>query len=111
MAADILNAPHFKDADKAREFSKGHYALNGKTTRPGLYKCKDCREPFTVTVGTVFERSHIPLNVWLKATHLLCASKKGMSSLQLKRMLGGPGSSGVVEVDETYWGRTHKIRG
>src|SRR5689334_22696168 len=106
MPKDTLNAPHFFDPDKAREYleaqvwphgptcphcgviSKEHYRLEGKTTRPGLYKCKDCRQPFTVTVGTVFERSKIPLNVWLKATYLLCASKKGMSSLQLKRMLG-----------------------
>src|SRR5260370_15178462 len=56
--------------------------------RPGLYQCKACREPFTVTVGTLYERSHIPLHKWLAATHLMMASKKGMSALQISRMLG-----------------------
>jgi transposase-like protein len=62
--------------------------LRGESTRPGLYKCKDCRKPFTATIGTLYERSHIPLNKWLLATHLMCASKKGMSAHQLWRMLG-----------------------
>ncbi len=101
--------------------------LHGKSHRPGLYKCNSCRKPFTVTVGTLFERSKVPLNKWVLATHLLCASKKGMSSHQLHRMLGvtyktawfmthriresmrdsHPGPLGrpgkAVEVDETYW--------
>src|SRR3982751_2711523 len=47
--------------------------LKGKSTRPGVYKCKDCRKPFTATIGTLYERSHIPLHKWLLATHLLCA--------------------------------------
>src|SRR5262245_66141610 len=51
-----------------------------KGARPGLYFCGDCRKQFSVTVGTVFERSKIPLHKWVLATHLLCASKKGMSS-------------------------------
>jgi transposase-like protein len=108
--------------------SKDHYALKGKTTRPGLYKCKDCQQPFTVTVGTVFERSKVPLNKWILAAHLMAASKKGISAHQLHRMLGvtyktawfmehrlreamnikptGPLGSGggTVEADETYWG-------
>jgi transposase-like protein len=50
--------------------------MQGKTTRPGLYKYKDCRKPFTATMGTVYERSHIPLHKWLLATHLLVSSKK-----------------------------------
>lgn len=141
-----LNAPQFQDADKAREYLEGqvwpngpicphcgvigkHWALEGKTTRPGLYKCADCREPFTVTVGTVFERSKIPLNKWLLAVYLLCSSKKGMSSHQLHRTLGVTyktawfmthrirkametrrpepmgGSGKIVEADETYWGQ------
>jgi transposase-like protein len=146
MAA-ILNQPQFQDADKAREYLESqvwpngrvcphcgvigdHYALHGKSARPGLYKCQACREPFTVTVGTVFERSKIGLHIWLQAVHLMSASKKGVSAKQLERMLGvtyktawfmahrireamksepskmlgGPGSSGVVEADETFWG-------
>lgn len=102
--------------------------LQGKGHRPGLRFCGHCREQFTVTVGTVFERSKIPLHKWLLANHLLCSSKKGMSSHQLSRMLGvtyktawfmshrlreamtekptGPlgSNGGPVEVDETYWG-------
>lgn len=56
--------------------------------RDGLYNCRRCRRQFTVTVGTIFEGSHIPLAKWVQAFHLLCASKKGMSTLQLSRMLG-----------------------
>ncbi len=148
--ADIL-APHFQDADKAREYLEAlrwpngqvcphcavvgnHYALNGASHRPGLWKCKDCRKQFSVTVGTVFERSKIPLNKWLLAVHLMCASKKAMSSHQIHRMLGvtyksawfmthrireamksdGGGllgtGGGTVEADETYWGNNGKQR-
>jgi transposase-like protein len=106
--------------------------LKGKSTRPGLHKCRECRKPFTATIGTLYERSHIPLHKWLLATHLLCASKKGISAHQLYRMLGfgsyrtawfmahriregmrelhpeseGPlgGANAVVEVDESYVG-------
>lgn len=77
--------------------------LQGKSTRAGLYKCKDCRKPFTATMGTVYERSHIPLHKWLLATHLICASKKGMSAHQLWRMLGF-GSY------RTAWFMAHRIR-
>jgi len=145
-----LNLPHFQDADKAREYleaqvwPKGrvcphcgvigeHYTLTGKTNRAGLYKCSDCREPFTVTVGTVFERSKVGLHIWLQAVYLINSSKKGISAKQLERMLGvtyktawfmahrireamtgnGGGLLGgggkVVEADETYWG-TQDIR-
>jgi len=55
---------------------------------PGWYHCKDCRKKFTALVGTVCERSHIPLTKWLMAMQLMCASKKGMSAHQLHRMLG-----------------------
>ena len=106
----------------------GATALNGEAHRAGLYQCNDCREQFTVTVGTVFERSKIPLNKWLMVVFLMCASKKGMSSLQISRMLGisykstwfmthrireamrsNPngllgGNGGAVEADETFWG-------
>jgi transposase-like protein len=99
--------------------------------RQGLWKCKDCRKPFTVTVGTIFEDSHIPLNKWVIAVHLLCASKKGMSAHQLHRMLGvtyktawfmahrirygmsqeplASKLSGVVEMDEVYIGGKRRV--
>jgi transposase-like protein len=103
--------------------------LQGKSTRPGVFKCKDCRKPFSVTVGTVMERSHIPLSQWVLAAQLMASSKKNMSAHQLHRMLGttyetawflfhrlreagndlggsGPlgGSNKVVEADESYIG-------
>ena len=62
--------------------------MSGESTRPGTYKCRPCEKQFSVTVGTVMERSHIPLSKWLLATELLTASKKGMSPHQLHRMLG-----------------------
>src|SRR5512134_3043343 len=102
-----LNQPHFQDAEKARKYLEAlrwpngpicphcgtigeHWKLEGKKHRPGLWKCSEnrCRKQFSVTVGTVFERSHIPLNIWLQAFFLLCSSKKGMSSHQLHRVLG-----------------------
>jgi len=102
-------------------------SAKGKThVRKGLWKCSPCQEEFTVTVRTIFESSHIPLNKWLLAIHLLSSSKKGMSAHQLHRMLGITYKSawfmchrireamrkepmkgmlkGVVEVDETYVG-------
>jgi transposase-like protein len=114
-----LNAPHFQNDDKAREYLEKlrwpegpicphcgsigkHYQLEGKAHRPGLWKCVDCRDQFTVTVGTVFERSKIPLSKWLMVVYLLCASKKGMSSHQLHRMLG--------VTYKTAWFMTHRIR-
>lgn len=147
--ADIL-APQFQDADKAREYLEAlrwpdgqvcphcgsvseHYALQGKTTRPGLWKCKDCRKQFTVIVGTVFSDSKVPLNKWLLVAHLMCASKKAVSAHQIHRMIGvtyktawfmchrvreamksaggllGSGG-GTVEADETYWGNKGKQR-
>ncbi|MFG1358821.1 IS1595 family transposase [Xanthobacter pseudotagetidis] len=150
MSADLSN-PIFQDVDKARAYLEAQRwpngptcphcgnadpdairALKGKAHRPGVYQCNACREQFTVTVGTVFERSKIPLNKWLLATHLMCSSKKGISAHQLHRMLGityktawfmahrireamredvataGPlgGEGKVVEADETYFGKT-----
>jgi transposase-like protein len=103
--------------------------LQGKSTRPGVYKCKDCRKPFSVTVGTVMERSHIPLSKWLLAAQLMASSKKSMSAHQLHRMMdisyegawflfhrlreaanvldgGAPlgGVNRVIEADESYIG-------
>jgi transposase-like protein len=103
--------------------------LCGEKHRAGLLECRSCRKQFSVTVGTLFERSHVPLHKWVLAVHLLTASKKGMSAHQLHRMLkvtyktawfmahrireamtetdpaplGGEGK--VVEVDETYHGK------
>lgn len=77
--------------------------MQGKTTRAGLYKCNACRKPFTATMGTIYERSHIPPHKWLLATHLMCASKKGISAMQLHRMLGF-GSY------RTAWFMAHRIR-
>lgn len=105
-----------------------------KKIRAGLYCCKDCRKQFTVTVNSIFEDTHIPLRKWLIAWYLLCASKKGISSLQLQRMLDlgsyksalfmthrirfalqdpvfGEAMKGTVEVDETYVGGKAKGKG
>jgi transposase-like protein len=76
--------------------------MQGKSHSPGLYNCNACREPFTVTVGALYERSKIPLHKWLAATHLLMASKKGMSALQVGRMLGLS--------KKTAWFLCHRIR-
>ena len=154
MSNDFSN-PIFHNEAKAREWLEarlwpdgpicpkcgvvGHATLlAGKSTRPGLYQCNACREPFTVTVGTLYERSHVPLHKWLGATHLMMASKKGMSALQISRMIGvtyktawflchrireslretNPdqigGEGKIVEADETYVGgkekNKHKVK-
>ncbi len=120
--------PHCGGADRQSK-------LEGKSHRPGLYFCGHCRQQYTVTVGTVFERSKVPLHKWVFATHLMCSSKKGISAKQLERLLGvtyktawfmthrireamnikatGPLGSdgGPVEVDETYWGNVGKNYG
>jgi transposase-like protein len=148
MTADLTNLI-FTDETKAREYLEGirwpngaycpHCGetenvvrLAGKSHRPGLHQCNGCRQHFTVTVGTLYERSHIPLHKWLLATHLLTSSKKGISAHQLHRMLGityksawfmahrireamkdeNPAPMGgegtVIEADETYQGKTKK---
>jgi transposase-like protein len=147
MSANLQN-PIFTDNDKAREWlerrvwatgrvcphcGRVSYStpLKGEKHRPGLYQCNDqnCREQFTVTVGTVFERSKIPLSKWLAALFLMVSSKKGISAHQAHRMLGisykstwfmmhrlreamrqgdlAPmgGSGSIVEIDETFIGR------
>ncbi len=76
--------------------------LGGKSTRLGTYKCRPCRKPFTVKIGTIFEASHVPMNLWLQAIHLMCSSKKGISSNQLHRTLG-------VTL-KTAWFMSHRIR-
>lgn len=117
--------PHCGGADRQSK-------LEGASTRPGVYFCGHCRKQYTVTVGSVFERSKVPLHKWVLATHLMCSSKKGISSHQLHRTLGVTyktawfmshrireamniepegqlgGDGGPVEVDETYWGNVGK---
>jgi transposase-like protein len=104
MARSVLNAPHFQDEAaafayvEAKLWPDGPYCphcgecervtrLNGKTTRIGLHKCYSCKGHFTVRQGTIFESSHLPLHLWLQVIHLMCASKKGISSRQIQRML------------------------
>jgi transposase-like protein len=152
MSKSVLSAPHFHNEAAAFEYVEARLwpngpvcpfcgatsekigRLKGKTTRPGLCKCYACRKPFTVRIGTVFESSHCPLRLWLQAIHLLCSSKKGISTRQLQRTLGvgmktawflghrirlamAPGSSGslggagrTVEADETFLTRSPKTR-
>jgi transposase-like protein len=157
-----LDAPIFNDEDKAREHLEAQRwpngpvcphcgathehatAIKGARARPskahpegferkGLYQCNACREQFTATVGTVFERSKIPLTKWLAATYLMSASKKGVSAHQLHRMLGVTyktawfmahrireamgekneplgGDGKTVEADETYFGQVESPR-
>ena len=76
--------------------------LSGKTTRPGLRKCYACKKPFTVRMGTVFEDSHLPLHLWLQIIHFMCASKKGISTRQIQRMLNCS--------MKTAWFTGHRIR-
>lgn len=77
-------------------------ALKGKSTRPGVYWCNACKKPFSVTVGTVYEGSKVPLNIWLRANHLLCSSEKNISVRQLARLLG--------ITYKTAWFMAHHIR-
>ncbi len=115
----ILSKPHFHNEQAAYEFVEARVwpngricphcgsvdnsgKLKGKSTRIGVYKCYDCRKPFTVKVGTIFESSHIKLHIWLQAIFLIAASKKGISSNQLHRTLG-------VTL-KTAWFMSHRIR-
>lgn len=145
MTANLHN-PAFTNEEKAREALEamrwpngpicphcgsvdGLAKAQGKAARPGLYYCNACNEQFTVTVGTIMERSHVPLTKWWLAMHLMGSSKKGMSAHQMHRSLGvtyktawfmchrireamrtdnlGPlgGEGKIVEADETYFGK------
>src|SRR6516164_7308563 len=110
--------PHCRTVDQATK-------LKGKSTRPGLWKCRACRKPFTVRMRTIFESSHVPMHIWLQAIYLICSSKKGISTRQIQRTLGGSmktawflmhrireamtddgvilgGGGGIIEADETF---------
>lgn len=147
MAKSVLSAPHFQTEEAAFEYVESKLwpdgpfcphcgnaeparigRLKGKTTRPGLRKCYECRKPFTVRQGTIFESSHLALHLWLQVIHLMCASKKGLATRQIQRLLNcsmktawflghrireamndsgtGPlgGSNHRIEMDETYIG-------
>ena len=151
MSKALFTEARFNDDEAARDYLEGirwpsgsvcphcggterNSRLQGSTHRPGLWFCGDCRDQFTVTVGTVFERSKVPLHKWILANHLMCASKKGISSHQLHRilgvtyktawfmshrlreamtekytgMLGGGGK--IVEADETFWGTSPRSK-
>src|SRR5256885_4831758 len=143
----VLSARHFHDEASAYRFLEERVwpngpvcphcggverisKMEGKSTRVGVYKCYQCRMQFSVKVGTVFESSHVKLNIWLQAVALLSSSKKAISSNQLHRTLGvtlktawfmshrireamrdgslAPmgGAGDIVEMDETYHGKT-----
>ncbi|HUK59812.1 MAG TPA: IS1595 family transposase [Stellaceae bacterium] len=119
MANPVLSAEHFHNEEAAYEYVEARLWPNGPhcphcgnadtakigrlaNGRPGLRKCYTCRKQFTVKVGTIFEDSHLPMQLWLQAIHLLAASKKGFSTAQLRRTLG----CGM----KTAWFLTHRIR-
>jgi transposase-like protein len=146
MPKSVLDQPRFRNEEAAYAYVEsivwehgrvcphcgviGESArLKGKSTRIGVYKCYACRKPFTVKIGTIFEKSHVPMHIWLQAMHLMCSSKKGFSANQFCRVLGvdfktgwfighrireamkDDGSSGplggpgkIVEADETFFG-------
>lgn len=154
MSESILSKAHLHNEEAAYQFVESRVwpkgpvcphcggiervsKMGGKSTRIGLYKCYDCRQPFTVKIGTIFESSHIPMRLWLQAIFLIASSKKGVSSNQLHRTLGITLKSawfmshrvreamrdggldtfgakgGDVEIDETFIGRdfTKKPKG
>src|SRR5579872_269707 len=84
------------------------YKLQGKSTRPGLWKCKGCRQPFTAKMRSIFEDSKIPMHMWLYAIHLMCSSKKGMSAYQFHRMTAT--FYGRKVSYRTAWFMFHRIR-
>jgi transposase-like protein len=102
-AADYLESIRWPDGPTCPHCGvqdEKHYRLKHATRK--LWKCRACRKQFTVTVGTIFEGSHIPLHKWLLAFYLLCSSKKGMSAHQLHRMLG--------VTYKSAWFMGHRIR-
>jgi transposase-like protein len=151
MSNSVLSDKHFHDEAAAYRFVEKRVwpdgpvcphcggidrisKMKGGSTRIGTYKCYQCRKPFTVKVGTVFESSHVPLHLWLQAIFLMASSKKGVSSNQLHRTLGVTlktawfmshrireamrsgalepmsGKGKIVEADETYFGQTEEAK-
>src|SRR5882672_11777359 len=121
MAKSVLNSDRFHNEEAAFAYVEGQLwpngpvcpycgnavaerigRLQGKTTRPGLRKCYACRKPFTVRIGSIFEDSHLPLHLWLQVIHLMCASKKGIATRQIQRMLNCS--------MKTAWFLGHRIR-
>ncbi|MBC7770304.1 MAG: IS1595 family transposase [Phycisphaerales bacterium] len=117
--AGLYNNPIFHDEDAARAYLEKRLwpdgpicpkcgvidqatLMKGKTTRPGLYQCNACREPFTVRMGTLYERSHVPLHKWLFATQLLMSAKNGISANEAGRVIGVS--------KKTAWFLMHRIR-
>ena len=153
MAKNILSQAHFHDEEAAYAYVEARlwksgpecphegcgvignaHKMTGKSTRAGLYKCRECRRPFTVKIGTVFEGSNVKMHIWLQAIHLLASSKKGFSANQFSRTLGislkagwfvghrlreamksvdlipfGK-AGGVVESDETFFGQNPEAK-
>lgn len=143
-----LNAPHLTNEEAAFAYVEARLWANGtvcphcgvvgeaskskgKTTRMGLWNCRACRKPFTVRMGTIFESSHVPLHIWLQVIYLVCSSKKGISTRQIQRTIGGSmktawflghrireamtddtvilgGGGGIIEADETFLGHEPK---
>ncbi|MCL6251850.1 IS1595 family transposase [Altererythrobacter sp. KTW20L] len=126
-----LEGSRWPDGATCPHCGSDHVTKMGGKTQAGMFLCNDCRDKFTVRTGSVMERSHVPLHKWLLATHIMAASKKGMSAAQMARMIGvtyktawflchrireameganaadsGPmgGKNEVVEADETYVG-------
>lgn len=150
----LLSQQHLQDEETAYQWVEAHVwpdgpvcshcgeservsKMQGKATRKGLYKCYACRKQFNVKIGTIFEKSHVAMHLWLQAFYLMAGSKKGISSNQLHRTLGvtlntawfmshrireamrtgdlspplgGNGTSGVVEADETFVGRKKGVK-
>lgn len=121
MAKPILTQPHFHNEEAAFAYVEAHLwpegpvcphcgncdekrigRLTGKTSRPGLRKCYACRKTFTVRIGSIFEDSHFPLQLWLQAIQLICGSKKGISTRQIQRTFNCS--------MKTAWFLTHRIR-
>ena len=119
MTNVLFTQPQFTNDEASRDFLEGIIWPNGAVCphcggterntrsqaashRPGVWHCGDCRSQFTVTVGTVFERSKVPLHKWVLANHLMCSSKKGMSALQLQRTIG--------VTYKTAWFMFHRLR-
>jgi transposase-like protein len=119
MSIDLTD-PMFTNEDAARKYFEGvrwpdgpicphcgvidqSTLVQGKSHRPGMFQCNACREPFTVTVGSVMESSHVPLHKWALAFRLMASRKKGVSAHQLMRSLG-------LGSYRTAWFMAHRVR-